>query len=242
MIGHRLIVVADAHLGAASASDEEAFLAFLDAVPSLGDSLLLGGDIYDFWFTYKRLIPRHCIRVTARIVELARRLPVLMIGGNHDRWGDTFWDPEAGVRFDRRELRFRVGRRDLLAVHGDGLHEEGRTSGILNRILDRPAVIAGFDLLPASIGFRIARGLSHNPAYAAAHPEVVELAATRQAAWAERRLRTDPALSALIMGHTHRAALLEVEPNRWYVNPGAWLGERRFAVVDDSAVRLETFG
>ena len=101
MIGQQLVVVADAHLGAAPGSDEEAFLAFLDAVPALGDSLLLAGDIYDFWFTYKRLIPRHCIRVTARIVELARRLPILMIGGNHDRWGDTFWGRETGIRFDR---------------------------------------------------------------------------------------------------------------------------------------------
>jgi UDP-2,3-diacylglucosamine hydrolase len=241
VIGQQLVVVADAHLGAAAASDEEAFLAFLDAVPSLGDSLLLAGDIYDFWFTYKRLIPRHCIRVTARIVELARRLPVLMIGGNHDRWGDTFWGPEAGIKFDRRELRFQIGCRDVLAIHGDGLHEERATAGILNRILDRPAVITGFDLLPAIVGFRVAKRLGHDPAYSAAHPELVEMAATRQARWAERRLRADAAISALVMGHTHRQARCEVEPGRWYVNPGAWLVERRFARIDDSAIRLETF-
>lgn len=241
MIGHRLVVVADAHLGAAPASDEEAFLAFLDAVPSLGDSLLLAGDIYDFWFTYKRLIPRHCIRVTARLVELARRLPVLMIGGNHDRWGDTFWGAETGIRFDPRQLRFQIGTRDVLAVHGDGLHEERQSAGMLNRILDRPAVIAGFRLLPAAVGFRIARRLGHDLAFAAAHPEIAEVAATRQAAWAERHLRADPAISALIMGHTHREALREVERHRWYVNPGAWLVQRRFALLDDSAIRLETF-
>ena len=66
------MVVADAHLGVANTSDEEAFLAFLDAVPSLGDSLLLAGDIYDFWFTYKRLIPRHCIRVNANRAPCGR--------------------------------------------------------------------------------------------------------------------------------------------------------------------------
>jgi UDP-2,3-diacylglucosamine hydrolase len=242
VIGQQLVVVADAHLGAAPASDEEAFLAFLDAVPALGDCLLLAGDIYDFWFTYKRLIPRHCIRVTARIVELARRLPILMIGGNHDRWGDTFWGPETGVQFDRRELRFQVGSRHVLAIHGDGLHEERPTAGMLNRILDRPAVIAGFDLLPASFGFRIAKRLGHDPAYAAAHPESVELAATRQAQWAERRLRADASISALVMGHTHREALCEVDPGRWYVNPGAWLVARRYALLSDSAIRLASFG
>jgi UDP-2,3-diacylglucosamine pyrophosphatase LpxH len=112
---------------------------------------------------------------------------------------------------------------------------------MLNRILDRRAVIAGFDLLPAIVGFRIAKRLGHDPAYSAAHPEIVELAVARQAVWAERRLRADPSISALVMGHTHREAIREVESGRWYVNPGAWLGQRRYALIEDSAIRLETF-
>jgi UDP-2,3-diacylglucosamine hydrolase len=235
------VVVADAHLGAADASDEEAFLAFLDAVPSLGDSLLLAGDIYDFWFTYKRLIPRQCIRVTARIVELARRIPVLMIGGNHDRWGDAFWGPETGVTFHPRELRFAIGGRDVLAIHGDGVHQEHRVAAVLNRALASPITMAAFAALPAAIGFRMAKGLGHDPAYAAAHPEVVELAVARQAEWAVRKLRHEPSIGTLVMGHTHRAALLEATPHQWYMNPGAWLHEHRYAVVDTLGAELATF-
>jgi UDP-2,3-diacylglucosamine hydrolase len=235
------VVVADAHLGAADAADEEAFLAFLDAVPALGDSLLLAGDIYDFWFTYKRLIPRQCVRVTSRIIELARRLPVLMIGGNHDRWGDTFWGPETGITFHPRRLRFAVGDREVLAVHGDGIHNEHRVVTILNRVLDSRATIAAFAALPTAIGFRVAKSLGHDPAYAAAHPEIVDLSVARQAAWAERELLGDPSLGALVMGHTHRTALREVASRRWYVNPGAWLHEHRYATVDSSRVELATF-
>ncbi|MGH7523212.1 MAG: UDP-2,3-diacylglucosamine diphosphatase [Gemmatimonadales bacterium] len=234
--------MADAHLAAKRPADEEAFLAFLDAMPSLGDSLLLAGDIYDFWFTYKRLIPRDCIRVTARLVELARHLPVWMIGGNHDRWGDTFWGRETGIQFDRRELHFPIGRHPVIAIHGDGIHEERPSAGALNRILDRPAVIAGFDLLPPIVGFTAARRLGHDPAFASNHPDVVEQAVRRQAEWAARRLRDEASGAVLVMGHTHRPALHEVDGDRWYVNPGAWLAERRFAIIDDSAVRLESFG
>ena len=235
------MVVADAHLGAADAADEEAFLAFLDAVPSLGDSLLLAGDIYDFWFTYKRLIPRRCIRVTSRIIELARRLPVLMIGGNHDRWGDAFWGTEAGVTFHPRQLRFTIGDRDVVANHGDGAHQENRVVTVLNRLLASPATITVFAALPPAIGFRLAKRLGHDPAYAAAHPEVVDISVARQAAWAERALREDPSIGALVMGHTHRPALREVAPRQWYVNPGAWLQEHRYATVDASGVELATF-
>lgn len=236
------MVVADAHLGADDASGEEAFLAFLDAVPALGDSLLLAGDIYDFWFTYRRLIPRHGIRVTARIVELARRLPVLMLGGNHDRWGDDFWGAETGITFDPRQLRFSVGGRDVLAMHGDGVHKEHRVATVLNRVLNSRATMAAFAALPTGIGFRLAKGLGHDPAYAAAHPEIVDLAVARQQLFAERTLRNDPSIGTLVMAHTHRAALQEVAPERWYVNPGAWLHERRYATVERSQVSLATFG
>ena len=241
MIGHRLVVVADAHLNSAAADNEAAFLAFLDAVPALGDSLLLAGDIYDFWFTYRRLIPRHCIRVTARIVELARRMPVLMIGGNHDRWGDTFWGPETGVTFDPRQLRFDVAGHQVLAIHGDGVHKEQKVATLLNGILDMPAAIKTFSLIPSSIGFRIARSLGHNPQYVAGHPKVIDIAAARQAGWAEREMQRDPTIGVLVMGHTHRADVRELFPQRWYVNPGAWNDARGYALVTGSGVELHNF-
>lgn len=241
MIGQRLIVVADAHLGSAPAADEEAFLAFLDAVPTMGDSLLLAGDIYDFWFSYRRVIPRRAARVTAGILHLARRFPVAMIGGNHDRWGDTFWGAEAGVEFDPWQLRLKIGEKNALAVHGDGLHVERATATFLSRLLASPAVITTFRLLPIEVGFRIADRLGHDPAFAANRPEVVADAALRQLRWAESRLAADPSIDALIMGHTHREAAVEVTPGRWYLNPGAWLDGHRYATLDAQGAALHQF-
>ena len=241
MIGHRLVVVADAHLNGTAPGQEAAFLAFLDAVPSIGDSLLLAGDIYDFWFTYRRLIPRHCIRVTSRIVELARHMPIVMVGGNHDRWGDTFWGPETGITFQPRQIRFKIGHRDVLAIHGDGVHKEHKVATLLNGILDMPAAIAAFGAIPATLGFRLAKSLGHDPEHIAEHPELIDMAATRQAAWAQGQMQNDPTIGALVMGHTHRAALKEVAPGRWYVNPGAWLDDHRYAIVSDSGVELAQF-
>lgn len=241
MSGETLVVVADAHLGAAPAEDEEAFLAFLDLVPSLGDGLLLAGDIYDFWFSYHRLIPRRCIRTTAAIVALARRFPVRMLGGNHDRWGGTFWTADAGIEFDPRELRFALGGRAVRAVHGDGLHEERPSATFLNHLLDAPAVIQTFRALPASLGFRIAARFGHDPAWARQHPEVEEVAARRQLAWATGALTAEPETAFLVMGHTHRAALHQVTPGQWYINPGAWLDQHRYALVNGGAPRLAQF-
>lgn len=235
------MVVADAHFGSAPAADEEAFLALLDAAPSMGDALLLAGDLYDFWFSYRRLIPRHAARITAGIIHLARRHPVLMLGGNHDRWGEGFWEGECGIRFDPWRLGFEVGSRRVLGVHGDGLHAERPSAAFLSRLLASRAVITAFRFVPAAIGFKVADRLGHDPAYAAAHPEFVDEGAARQLAWATQTLEADPGLSAVIMGHTHRQVAAELFPGRWYLNPGAWLDGHAYGILDDAGARVARF-
>lgn len=236
-----MVVVADAHLGAAPPEDEAALVDFLESVPGEGDTLLLAGDIFDYWFSYRRLIPRRNFRVAAALATLARRLPVLMIGGNHDRWGDSFWGDDAGVRFDPHQLRFRHAGRDVLAIHGDGLHEERPGAAWMHKATSSRAVIAVYRLLHPDLGFWIADKMGHNLDYGETHPEAVAAAAARQQEWARVRLVEDPALGAVIMGHTHREAAVEVAPGRWYVNPGAWLDGRRYATLDQRGAHLLHF-
>lgn len=241
MSAPRLVVVADAHLGAAPPEDEAALLDFLDTVPRTGDTLLLAGDIFDYWFSYRRLIPRRNFRVAAALTVLARRLPVLMIGGNHDRWGDSFWSEDAGIRFDAHRIRFAHDGREVLAVHGDGLHEERPGAAWMHKATSSPLVIATYRLIPPDIGFWIADKMGHNLDYGETHPAAVAAAAARQQAWATAQLQGDPSLGAIVMGHTHREAAAEVNPGQWYLNPGAWLDGRRYAVLDADGARLLQF-
>jgi len=111
VLGHTLVVVSDAHLGVAPPAVEERLLVFLESVPELGDCLLVNGDLFDFWFSYSRVIPRRGFHVVAALARLRRRLPVLMVGGNHDRWGGDFWERDLGVRFHPRRLTFDIGTR-----------------------------------------------------------------------------------------------------------------------------------
>ncbi len=241
MSASRLVVLADAHLGAAPVEDEEALLAFLDTVPRPGDQLLLVGDIFDYWFSYRRLIPRRNFRVAAALATLARRLPVAMVGGNHDRWGDTFWRDDAGLAFDPHQLRLEHDGRQILMIHGDGLHEERPGAAWMHRATSSAMVIAIYRFLHPDVGFWIADKMGHNLDYGVTHPEIVAAAAARQRKWAVGALERDPTLGAVIMGHTHREASVEVSPGRWYLNPGAWLDGRRYATLDASGVTLHQF-
>ena len=237
----QLVVVGDAHLGAVPRSVEDALLRFLDEVPKLGDSLLLNGDLFGFWFSYRRAIPRAGIRVLARLAELARRLPVLMTGGNHDRWGESFWEPELGIRYSATDLRFTLAERPALALHGDGVAEPSRRAALKQRLFSHPLVSLGYRLLPAELGFRLAQGLNGTLDRSEAAVRLELRAATLQREWAERALRASPSLGLLVMGHTHRAASAELAPGQRYLNPGAWLDGNRYAIVRADAIELSQF-
>jgi UDP-2,3-diacylglucosamine hydrolase len=239
--GHRLVVVSDAHLGAGSPAAEAAFLEFLDAVPALGDALLVNGDLFDFWFAWRRVIPRSGFPVAAALGRLRRRMPVIMTGGNHDRWGDDFWRADLGIDFHPLEARFRVGEREVLAVHGDGISDRNWSARVLQRLTRHPATVWLFGALHPSLGFRLVDVMNHRLGNTVTDPAVLAAASQRQQNWAEARLAAEPALGLIIMGHTHRPALSEPSPGRWYVNPGAWFEGGRFAVCSASGVELRQF-
>jgi UDP-2,3-diacylglucosamine hydrolase len=237
----QLVVVGDAHLGAVPAPIEQALLAFLDQVPTLGDGLLVNGDLFDFWFAWRRAIPRGGFRVASALAQLARRVPVFMTGGNHDRCGDSFWDRDAGIHFGAEGLRLQVGGKEVFAVHGDGLAEQHWSARFIHRVTRSRVTIATFRSLPPDFGFWLVDHLSGGLADSTRDAAVLDRAAAAQATWAEARLRAEPTLGLLIMGHTHRVALREVGAAQTYLNPGAWLDGLRYAVATEHAVELGSF-
>ncbi len=241
VIGRALVVVSDAHLGATPPSVEESFLAFLDAVPDLGDCLLINGDLFDFWFSYSRVIPRRGFPVAAALARLAARLPVLMVGGNHDRWGGDFWEREAGLRFDPRRLDFHVGSRRFAAIHGDGLSEPRLRDSLLHSLINNPVTAGLYRTLHPEIGLRLVEWLSphlgdHTPVEARLRD-----AALRQRTWAAQLLAAEPELDAVIMGHTHRPEIAEITPGKRYINSGAWFEGYRYALVTETTAELRQF-
>jgi UDP-2,3-diacylglucosamine hydrolase len=239
--GRTLVVVSDAHLGVTPPAVEEALLAFLDAVPTLGDSLLVNGDLFDFWFSYSRVVPRHGFLVAAAVARLARRLPVLMVGGNHDRWGGDLWSRDLGVRFDPHRLTFALGRRRVAAIHGDGLTEPRWRAKLLHRVINHPVTSAVYRTLHPEIGFRLVELLSPRLGDHSHDEARLDAAAAQQRAWAAALLAREPELDLVIMGHTHRAELSRTDTGGTYLNPGAWFDGLRYAVATEDGAELRQF-
>ncbi len=232
----RLVLVGDAHLGRGDPAIEERFLAFLDTVPQLGDGLLVTGDLFEFWFSYRRAIPRRSARVAAALGALRRRVPIVMIGGNHDRWGGTFWQEAFDIEFFPQEAHFRLAGRRAAAIHGDGITSLDLPARMLKRITSHPATIALFGVLHPNLGMWLVDRMSGPLGDRPRPPSAVAANAEGQARWARARLAAEPDLSLLIMGHTHQPAVAGVAPGQRYVNPGAWCAGWHYALVDHEGV------
>ena len=234
-----VVVVGDAHLGSADPGDERAFHAFLRTLPSQAGRLIIMGDLFDFWFEYQAVIPRRPFRTLARLASLVEQgVEVHVIGGNHDRWGGSFWDSDLGIPFHAEGADLDLAGRAAWVVHGDGLTETKLGGRLIHRITRNPLTVGTFRLLPPNLGFWLADRLSGGLAEANRSEETLQRAARAQEAYARALLDRRPELGLVIMAHTHRQRLVEHQPGRFYLNAGQWMVDRHYAVVNDTEIRL----
>lgn len=242
VICHRLVLVGDAHLGGSNPQAELAFLAFLDSVPSLGDGLAVTGDLFEFWFSYQRAVPRRNIRVVGALAELRRKVPIVLVGGNHDRWAADFWQRDVGIEFGSQETYLEVNGGKALLLHGDNISALDRPARVLQRITRNSATTALFRAVHPDLGMWLVDRLSGALGSREKDPERIAAGVARQHAWARRRFSAEPDLSLIAMGHTHVPVTDAITPHQCYVNPGAWNVGYRFAVVGDGKAELRQFG
>ena len=100
MLAAPCYIFSDSHLGAGARDDDRALASFLRHLHGRAGSLLINGDLFDFWFEWRHVMPRGHFRVLAALADLRDAgLPVLMIGGNHDCWGGEILEKDVGIEY-----------------------------------------------------------------------------------------------------------------------------------------------
>ena len=236
------VIVSDAHLAGAHSDASLAFHRFLEAVPDLGAHLVVNGDLFDFWFEYGTVIPRDAFPTLARLAALQERgVELTVTGGNHDRWGGRFWTEELGARFFSGPTELTLAGWRVFLAHGDGVAEQHLGGRAVHWLTRRRLPVMAFRWLHPDLGLRLVHHFSRLLANRTRTPDRLEEAARAQAAYATALMAQRPALDVVIMGHTHRAAVERVGARRWYLNPGAWMEGRCYALLGPEGPELRTF-
>lgn len=237
-------IVSDLHLGAVPPEREREFVRWLGHAAEAASEVVINGDLFDFWFEYRSAIPRGHTRVLGALAALADRgVPVHFMGGNHDWWGGSFLEDEIGLILYRDPVVLELAGRRTFLGHGDGLGRGDLGYRLLKRALRGRALRWAFRWLHPDVGARIAKRVSMTEGRAGATSDDDKRRAALLEAWAVEKLRSEPDLDLVVLGHTHVPRLLEVEPGRYYVNAGDWVSHRTYVVLTKGeAPRLEAWG
>ncbi|MBP6650690.1 MAG: UDP-2,3-diacylglucosamine diphosphatase, partial [Bacteroidia bacterium] len=104
--GKKIYFISDFHLGAPnyekSLEREKRIVAFLNSIETDVEELYLLGDVFDFWFEYKTVVPRGYVRLLGKLAELSDAgIPIHYFTGNHDMWTFDYLQKELNVKLYR---------------------------------------------------------------------------------------------------------------------------------------------
>jgi UDP-2,3-diacylglucosamine hydrolase len=207
------------------------------------DEVVLLGDIFDFWFEYKTVVPRGFTRTLGKIAEISDSgVEVHFFTGNHDVWVFDYLPQELGMILHRDEFRTELGEKTFFLAHGDGLDLSDKgylflkkmfTSKILQWMFAR--IHPNFSL---SFGHRwskhsrISKGIS-GESFKGANKEGMFI-------FAESILKTEK-FDFFIFGHRHIMVDCPIGGNSRFINLGDWINHFSYGVFDGKEFELKQF-
>jgi UDP-2,3-diacylglucosamine hydrolase len=228
-------IVSDTHLGVASPQIERSFVSFLRGLATEAKSLVINGDLFDFWFEWKTVIPRRSFRALAALAELSDAgVEILWVAGNHDCWGGEILRDDVGVDYIVGPWEGTIAGWKVRMEHGDGLRDrEDRGYRMIRPIMRNTLAIKAFRMIHPDWASRLAHGSSNASRTYRAKDEGRGLRA-----YALQQLETTAGLDLLVYGHSHVPALERSASGGVFANAGSWLDAPTYLRLTDEAIEL----
>lgn len=231
--------VSDLHLGlgerAKDKAREDLFLRVLDRMESDCEQLYIVGDLFDYWFEYKTVVPKTFFRTLTALDRLRRRgIPVHYLMGNHDFGHRSFFREELDIEITTTDMETELHGKRFYIAHGDGKAYNDRGYLILRAILRNPVSLWLYKWLHPDIGITLAASTSHSSREYTAQKDYSERDGLRD--FAEQKIRNE-GFDFVVMGHRHRP---ESTPfgSGFYINLGDWLYHRTFGAFDGTTMHI----
>jgi UDP-2,3-diacylglucosamine hydrolase len=232
--------ISDAHLGAADietpALQLQRLLVLIDHVRETNGSLVLVGDIFDFWFEWNQVIPKQYFTLLHRLRLLVDDgIQVHLLAGNHDFRIHGFLEKEVGLITHQDGAVLQIADQLIFAFHGDGILAKDYGYRLLKKVLRNRFCQFLFSWIHPDVGMLLARGTSKTSRNSTkGNPEQDH----EYIAFAQSRFREG--FKGVVMGHAHRPMQVEEETGT-YINLGDWIIHYTFAIHDGKRLTLERY-
>ena len=197
--------VSDVHLGLQVADPEgreRRFAGFLRSLPEETDAIYLLGDIWDFWYEYRDVVPKGYVRVLAALQELMDKgVKVYFFQGNHDVWTYSYFEELGMIRLVQPCLTEIYGKHFCLG-HGDGLGPVPFGYRFLRGVFHNRFLQNLFSTLHPWLAFRLGNGWSKNNRLAR-HDEYVFRGSDEPLYKFAQAYSSDNQVDYFVFGHYH---------------------------------------
>jgi UDP-2,3-diacylglucosamine hydrolase len=230
--------ISDLHLGyydrATEKERQELLLAFLNTLPVSGTTLVIVGDLFDYWFDYKYVIPKDFFRVVTKLMDLKDNgVEIIYLMGNHDFGHYRFFPGELGIEVIPDDFRATFYGKKFYISHGDGKIANDKGYLILKKFLRNSFVQSLFRLVHPDIGIRIASMSSKKSRHYTTRRQMKDFDSLFDFA----KKKIDEGFDFVVMGHTHKADFKQYNGGV-YVNLGSWLDTPLCGIFDGSNFEL----
>lgn len=226
--------ISDLHLGLDSkeveAEKEKKLISFLNHAKNNCDELFIIGDLFDYWFEYKRVIQKGFFRTFAALKdfsEYGKRIHYFI--GNHDFLHRDFFEKEIGATLYHNPITIELNNKKFFIGHGDGLLKNDVGYKILKKILRNKVLQKIYSLIHPDLGIKIASLTSKKSRDYTSQKFSNELDGLFETA----KLKIEQNYDYVIFGHSHIRSY-EKYKNGFYINLGSWLQKPCYGKYKDS--------
>ena len=240
----KIYFLSDAHLGSASHTDsvetERKMSRWLDSVKQEAEAIYLLGDIFDYWYEYRYVVPKGFTRILGKISELTDSgVEVHFFIGNHDIWLTDYLSKECGMILHFEPYVKEMGGKKFFLAHGDGLGDDSRSFHLLRRIFHSRLLRWCFSAIHPRWTIPLAHKWSNSSRLNGGVQEYLGEEKEYLIRFSKQKLKEDPTLNYFIYGHRHILLDLPVGEQSNIIMLGDWITYFSYAVFDGECVKLE---
>jgi UDP-2,3-diacylglucosamine hydrolase len=246
-LGKKIYFLSDFHLGApdyaTSLEKEKKIVHFLTSIQNNAAAIFIVGDMFDFWFEYRNVVPKGYVRLFGKLAELTDAgIPVHFFVGNHDMWMRDYFQTELGIPVYFEPKAFTWNGKKFLIGHGDGLGPGDHGYKMMKRVFRNRFCQWLFGILHPSIGIGMANYFSRSSRKKTGSSDDHFLGENNE--WLiiySREVLAKEHYDYFIFGHRHLPIDHQLNETSRYINLGDWIKFFTYAVFDGKTVELKTW-
>jgi UDP-2,3-diacylglucosamine hydrolase len=242
--GKKIYFLSDFHLGAPNAVEsrkrEDRIVQFLKYAQKDAAAIFIVGDIFDFWFEYKTVVPKGFIRILGCLAEISDAgIPLHIFTGNHDLWMNDYLTSELNAKVYFEPRLFTLGNKQFYIGHGDGLGPGDYGYKRLKKVFTNPFCKWLFRWLHPDAGIQLANYFSAKSRAKTGTADEIFLGEDKE--WLivyTKQMAEKMDVDFFIFGHRHFAIDYIINEKTRYINLGDWIKLNTYGVFDGNSMQL----